>query len=128
MPEFLPGGREVRQRRLGPAATTARERLNILMAPTDAGRLDGGLLDDRPDRDDGGLELQLGVRDAGRDANQLREVEDRHLVALTRRLLELRLPGVEREVAQRAGRDHRVRPGLHGLLDRLDQLAERGLL
>src|SRR6185312_4640319 len=38
------------------------------------------------------------------------------------------LPGVERQVAERAGGDHRVRAGLHRLLDRLDQLAERRLL
>src|SRR5205085_1557072 len=32
------------------------------------------------------------------------------------------------EMAKRARRHHRVRPRLGGLLDRLDQLAERGLL
>ena len=42
--------------------------------------------------------------------------------------LELLLPRVEREVAERARRDHRVGAGLHRLLDRLDQLAERRLL
>ena len=43
-------------------------------------------------------------------------------------VFELRLPRVEREVAERARRHHRVGAGLHRLLDRLDQLAERGLL
>src|SRR5207247_2495351 len=40
----------------------------------------------------------------------------------------LLLPRVERQVAERARRDHRVGPGLDRLLDRLDQLAERRLL
>ena len=44
------------------------------------------------------------------------------------RRLQLRLPGVEREVAERARRHDRVGAGLHRLLDRLDQLAERRLL
>src|SRR5207247_2470780 len=44
---------------------------------------------------------------------------------LARRLLQLRLPGVQREMAERARRDDHVRTGLLGLLDRLDQLAER---
>ena len=43
-------------------------------------------------------------------------------------LLELLLPGVEREMAERARRHHRVGAGLRRLLDRLDQLAERDLL
>ena len=64
----------------------------------------------------------------GRDADQLREVQDRHLEVLAGRRLELRLPGVEREVAERARRHHRVGAGLDRLLDRLDQLAERRLL
>ena len=34
--------------------------------------------------------------------DQLREVEDRHLEVLPRLLLQLRLPGVEREVTERA--------------------------
>src|SRR5213596_3664193 len=42
--------------------------------------------------------------------------------------LELRLPGVEREVTERARRHHRVRAGLGGLLDRLNQLPHRDLL
>ena len=44
------------------------------------------------------------------------------------RRAQLRLPCVEREVAERARRHHRVRTRLHRLLDRLDQLAERRLL
>src|SRR5688572_31739637 len=55
-------------------------------------------------------------------------MQDRHLEVLARLLLQLRLPGVEREVAERAGRHDRVRAGLLRLLDRLDQLAERRLL
>src|SRR3990170_5448407 len=81
-----------------------------------------------PHGNDVALELQLRVREAGGDADQLREVEDRHLEVLARLLLQLRLPGVEREVTERARRDHRVGPGLLRLLDRLDQLAERRLL
>src|SRR6188472_1764624 len=74
------------------------------------------------------LELELGVGEPGGDADQLREVQDRHLEVLSGLLPQLRLPGVEREVAERAGCDDRVGAGLAGLLDRLDQLAERGLL
>src|SRR5947209_15710520 len=55
-------------------------------------------------------------------------MEDRHLEVAAGCLLQLRLPGVEREMAERAGRDHRVGAGLVGLLDRLDELAERRLL
>src|SRR5437773_7644656 len=55
-------------------------------------------------------------------------MEDRHAEAPSGRLLELRLPGVEGEVAERARRHDRVRAGLVRLLDRLDQLAERRLL
>src|SRR3990170_3442339 len=55
-------------------------------------------------------------------------MEDRHLVALPRRGLELLLPGVEREMAERARRHHRVRAGFDRLLDRLEQLSERSLL
>jgi hypothetical protein len=64
----------------------------------------------------------------GGDADQLREVQDRHLEVLAGLLLQLRLPGVEREVAERARRHDRVGAGLLRLLDRLDQLAERRLL
>ena len=74
------------------------------------------------------LKLQLGLLEARRDADQLREVEDRHLEPLAGLRLELLLPRVEREVAERARRDHRVGAGLDRLLDRLDQLAERHLL
>src|SRR5207247_11466810 len=62
------------------------------------------------------------------DTHQLREVQDRHREVLAGRLLQLRLPRVEREMAEGAGRDERVRTGLLRLFDRLDQLAERGLL
>src|SRR5206468_8109501 len=86
------------------------------------------LLEDRLYRHDVALELQLGVLEAGRDADQLRQVEDWHLEVLAGRLLQLRLPGVEREVAERARGDDRVGAGLLRLLDRLDQLAQRGLL
>ena len=74
------------------------------------------------------LELQLRLLEPGGDADELREVEDRHLEVPAGRLLQLRLPGVEREVAERARRHDRVGAGLVRLLDRLDQLAERGLL
>src|SRR5258708_33986988 len=55
-------------------------------------------------------------------------MEDRHLEVAAGRLLELRLPRIEREVAERARRDDRVGPRFVGLFNRLDQLAERGLL
>src|SRR5436190_17009975 len=74
------------------------------------------------------LELQLGRRDARGHADELGEMEDWHLERSSGRRLQLRLPGVERKVAQRARRDHRVRPGFYRLLDRLDELAERHVL
>ena len=46
-------------------------------------------------RDDVPLEAELGVRQARRDADQLRQVEDRHLEVLAGLLLQLRLPCVE---------------------------------
>src|SRR5215211_7690431 len=55
-------------------------------------------------------------------------MEDRHLVALSCRRLELLLPGVEREMAERARRHHCVRAGFDRLLDRLEQLSKRSLL
>src|SRR4051795_11137630 len=55
-------------------------------------------------------------------------MEDRHLEVTSGRLLQLRLPGVEGQVAERARGDDRVRARLVRLLDRLDQLAESGLL
>src|SRR5215211_466900 len=78
-------------------------------------------------RDDVALELQFRFLESRSDSDQLGEMEDWHLVALARGCLELLLPGVEREVAERAGRHHHVGPGLDRLLDRLDQLAERNL-
>src|SRR6266511_4490620 len=74
------------------------------------------------------LELELGLLEAGGDAHQLREVKDRHPEVLAGCRLQLRLPSVERQVAERARSDHCVRPGILRLLDRLDQLAERRLL
>ena len=70
------------------------------------------LLEHRLDRDDVALELQLRLLEPGGDADQLREVEDRHLEVAARRRLQLRLPRVEREVAERARRHHRVGAGL----------------
>src|SRR5262249_12370235 len=78
--------------------------------------------------DDVPLELQLRLLEPGRDADELREVEDRHPEVLAGRRSQLRLPRVERQVTQRTRRHHRVRSGLRRLLDRLDQLAERRLL
>src|SRR5437868_1640566 len=85
----------------------------------------------RPSSSDGNhvpLELELVLLEPRGDADELREMQDRHPEVLARRLLQLRLPRVEREVAERARGDDRVGAGLGGLLDRLDQLAERGLL
>ena len=53
------------------------------------------LLEHRLHRDDVPLEAELGVRQARGDADQLGEVQDRHLEVLARLLLELRLPRVE---------------------------------
>src|SRR6266511_5165509 len=86
------------------------------------------LLEHRRDRNDVALELQLGVLEARGDADELREMQDRHLEVLAGRGLELRLPRVEREVAERAWRHDHVRAGLLRLLDRLDQLPECSLL
>src|SRR5687768_10561450 len=91
-------------------------------------RSDGELLDERCDRDHVPLELELRLLEACGDPDQLREVQDRHLEVLAGCRLQLRLPGVEGEVAERARCHHRIRTGLLRLLDRLDQLAERGLL
>src|SRR5262249_24011888 len=60
--------------------------------------------------------------------DELREMEDRYPERPPRRGLELLLPRVEREMAERARRDHHVGAGLHRLLDRLDELAHRRLL
>src|SRR5204863_5156279 len=57
-----------------------------------------------------------------------REMEDRRREVLAGGRLQLRLPRIERQVAERAGRHECVGPGLLRLLDRLDQLAERRLL
>src|SRR5436305_2509157 len=91
-------------------------------------RSDLELVHDRLDRDDVALELELGVVEPGGDADELREVQDRHPELPPGRLLELRLPRVEREVAERARRHHRVRSRLHRLLDRLEQLRHGRLL
>src|SRR5262245_9996374 len=79
-------------------------------------------------RDDVALELQLRLLQPGGDADQLREMHDRQVVALAVRGRELLLPRVERQVAQRARGDHRVGAGFDRLLDRLDQLAESRVL
>jgi hypothetical protein len=42
------------------------------------------------------LELELGLLETRRDADELREMEDRQLERAPRRCLELLLPGVER--------------------------------
>src|SRR5712692_11110608 len=86
------------------------------------------LLEHRTDRDDVALELQLRLLEAGRDSNQLRQVEDRHREVLAGCLLQLGLPGVQRQMAERARGDDYVCTRLLRLLDRLDQLAERRLL
>src|SRR4029077_4232948 len=79
------------------------------------------LLQDGRDRHDVALELQRRVGQAGGHADQLREGEDRHREVAPRRGLQLRLPGVEREVAEGARRDDRVGSCLRRLLDRLDE-------
>src|SRR5262249_46346901 len=94
--------------------------------PAECPGLDFELLENGRHGDDVALELQLGLLEAGGDADQLREVQDRQLVALPGRRLELLLPRVERQVAERARRHHRVGARVERLLDRLDQLAERG--
>ena len=60
-----------------------------------ASRLQRELLEHGLHRDDVPLEAELRVRQARRDPDQLREMEDRHLEVLPRLLLQLRLPGVE---------------------------------
>ena len=64
-------------------------------APRPDRRLQRELLEHRLHRDDMPLEAELRVRQAGCDADQLREVKDRHLEVLPGLLLELRLPRVE---------------------------------
>src|SRR4029453_8140756 len=90
--------------------------------------LDRQTVDDGLERDQMAAELELGVLEARCDADQLREVENRHLELAPRLLAELRLPGVEREMAQGAWSHDGVRASLGGLLDRLDQLRERDVL
>src|SRR2546423_8739064 len=86
------------------------------------------LLDHGLHRDDVPLELQLVLLEPRRDADELRQMEDRQREVASGRLAQLRLPRAEREVAERARRDHRVGARLDRLLDRLDQLADRDLL
>src|SRR3954462_12686954 len=74
------------------------------------------------------LELELVVGEPCGGPDELGEVEDRHAQLHGGLPGGLALPGVEREVAERARRHHRVRPRLLGLRQRLDQLAQRHLL
>src|SRR5207249_1384899 len=85
------------------------------------------LLEHRVDGDDVTLELELGFLEPRGDADELREVQDRHLEVPASRRFQLRLPRVEREVAEGAWCHHRIGAGLRGLLDRLDQLAHRNV-
>src|SRR5262249_55765765 len=85
-------------------------------------------LERRPRVDDVALELQLRFFEPGGDPDQLRKMQDRQLELPSRRGLELRLPCIERQVAERARRDHHVRAALERLLDGLDELAHRRLL
>ena len=109
--------------RCGPRATPA-PRDHFRAIPTGS---DLELLENRCDRDDVSLELELGLLEPGGHTDQLREWEDRHVEVAAGPLAELRLPGVERE-AEGAGRDHRVGAGLVACSDRLQELAEGGLL
>src|SRR6185503_14020351 len=86
------------------------------------------LLEHAADRDHVALEHELRLVEPGSHADQLGEVQDRHLVRLAGRGLELLLPGIQREMAERARRDHRVGAGFERLLDQLDELAECQLL
>src|SRR4051812_17708576 len=61
------------------------------LAPTS----DLELLKGRPRVDDVALELQLRLLEPGRDADELRQVQDRHVEPPPGRGLELRLPRVE---------------------------------
>src|SRR5690349_6738568 len=90
--------------------------------------LDGQPVDDGLDGHHVSLELELGALEACGHTDQLREMEDGHLEVAAGLLQELRLPGVEREMAERARRDHRVSSCLLCLLDRLDELRERDVL
>src|SRR5436305_7455203 len=92
------------------------------------GRSDFELLEDRRDRHHVPLELQLRFLEPGCDADELRQVQDRHPEVLAGGRAKLGLPRVERKVAQRARRHDRVGTGVLRLLDWLDQLAERRLL
>src|SRR5438270_5891133 len=111
-------------RRNPPLCYPFRSRPGANLAP----RSDFQPLERRPRIDDVALELQLGLLEPGCDAHELGEVEDRQLERAAGRRLELLLPRVERQVAERARRHHHVRAGLERLLDRLDELAQRRLL
>src|SRR3989442_6209489 len=68
--------------------------------------LDLELVEDGLDRDDVPLELQLRIVEPRRDADQLREGEDRHGEVAAGCLADLRLPGVEGEMANGGRRPH----------------------
>ena len=51
--------------------------------------------DDGCHRDDMALELEVRAVEPGGDADQLREMENRHLEVLARLLAQLELPGVQ---------------------------------
>src|SRR5581483_1480062 len=125
--------REVRRVPAAAAARRARARAAAASpprpGPTPAARSLGlQPLERRSRIDDVTLELQLRVLEAGRDADELREMEHGEPERPPRRRLELLLPCVEREMAERARRHHHVRTRLERLLDWLDELAHRRVL
>ena len=79
------------------------------------------------------LNLSSESVEAGGNADQLRQVQDRHRRQLGSSTLpavgvQLRLPGVERQMAERARGDHHVCSRLDRLLQGLHELPERRLL